>query len=416
VLKGRELPPTAGLPLKWEDFRSDKSGRDSFEDALAKFLDVPSVQVECSGTACLFIALETLKRKSNRRTVVIPGYTCPLVPMVIRKAGLRIAVCDTQPDRFDFDLNALAKICNEDTLCVVPTHLGGLVADLSPALEIAGQNGAWLIEDAAHALGASWYHDKAGTVCDLGFYSFAAGKGLTLYEGGALIARDPAMRKSLAETSRQLVPRRLDWEMLRICQLIGYGMFYNPKGLFYTYGLNLRHWLREGNPVNAAGEHFTQIPVHKVSSFRKEIGASALTRLKEHLENNVERGRKRAERLGEIEGLTVMKELPSTQATWPTIMVALPTRDACQSVLAQLWTRGLGVTKLFIHDLSSYAYLRGLLPDLRTPNARALSERSLTISNSLWLEEDDFQQIVQVLEAAAKLALSGKRREYAPLF
>jgi hypothetical protein len=40
----------------------------------------------------------------------------------------------------------------------------------------------------------------------------------------------------------------------------------------------------------------------------------------------------------------------------------------------------------------------------------------LTISNSAWLEEDDFQQIVQVLEAAAKLALSGKRREYASMY
>jgi dTDP-4-amino-4,6-dideoxygalactose transaminase len=410
VLEGRELPPTAGLPLKWQDFRRGKEQQESFEDGLARFLDMPSVQVECSGTACLFIALETLKRKSNRRTVVIPGYTCPLVPMVIKKAGLRIAVCDTQPDRFDFDLNVLEKICNKDTLCVVPTHLGGLVADLSPALEIAGQNGAWLIEDAAHALGARWYQDNVGTVCDLGFYSFAAGKGLTLYEGGALVARDPGMRKSLIETSREIVPQRIDWELMRICQLIGYGLFYNPRGLSFTYGANLRHWLRQGDPVNAAGEHFTQIPVHKVSSFRKSVGASALTRLKTHLEDNVDRGRRRTNRLSEIEGLAVLRELPNTSATWPTIMVAMPTRDACQLALNELWSKGLGVTKLFIHDLSSYGYLRGLLPDVKTPNAQALSERSLTISNSAWLSDDEFESIVRVLESAAKRTRNSSRR------
>src|SRR5262249_16529358 len=165
-----------------------------------------------------------------------------------------------------------------------------------------------------------WHHDKAGTVCDLGFFSFAAGKGLTLYEGGALVARDPAMRKALIETSRQVVPFRIDWEILRICQLIGYGLFYNPSGLSFTYGANLRHWLRQGNAVNAAGEHFTHIPVHKVSAFRKRVGTSALARLKEHLEDNVSRGRQRAERLSAIEGVTVLKELPSTSATWPTIM------------------------------------------------------------------------------------------------
>jgi dTDP-4-amino-4,6-dideoxygalactose transaminase len=406
MLTIRELPPTAGLPLTWQDLLHGHNRGTSFEAGLAQLLGAQDVQVECSGTACLFIALETLKRQSSRRTVIIPGYTCPLVPMAIKKAGLRIKVCDTQPDCFDFDLNALRELCDKDILCMVPTHLGGLVADLAPVMEIAQEVGAWLIEDAAHALGAQWHGRPVGTVCDLGFYSFAAGKGLTLYEGGALVTGNPDLRQELSATSRQLVPFRIEWEMLRAVQLLGYGLFYNPTGLAFTYGANMRHWLKRGDPVSAAGEHFDNIPVHKVSRWRKQIGASALTRFKDHLKDNIERGRRRAGKLSEIDGLTVLAEAPSTSGTWPAIMVALPTPQACRQALDQLWTKGLGVTKLFIHDLLSYRYLKDLLPEVETPNARALAQRSLTISNSSWVSDEDFEQVSRVLEAAVRQSRS----------
>ena len=62
----REVPPTAGLPMTWRDFVPG-ARRLSLEQVLAAFLEVPSVQLECSGTAALVIALTTLKRSSDRR-------------------------------------------------------------------------------------------------------------------------------------------------------------------------------------------------------------------------------------------------------------------------------------------------------------------------------------------------------------
>lgn len=414
MLPFRELPPTAGLPMNWRDLFLSKTQGEDFAVGLSEFLCLPNVQIECSGTACFVIALETLKKESSRSSVIIPAYTCPLVPMAIKKAGLNVLVCDTQPDSFDFDIDILATLCDEDTLCVVPTHLGGLVADLAPVLKIADNVGAWVIEDAAHALGASWHGRPVGTIGDLGFFSFAAGKGLTLYEGGALVARDPVLREKLARTSRDLVPLRIDWELLRMAQLLGYTFFYNPLGLYFTYGANMRHWLKKGDPVNAAGEHFTQIPIHKVSAWRKRAGATALLRLAGHLEDGADRGRRRARQLSQIEGLSVFAERPSTSGTWPAIMVALPDQLACQQALARLWTSGLGVTKLFIHDIASYTYLHDLLPGICSSNAKALSERSLTISNSSWLEDDEFCLIAKVLADACTKDMHSSRKTLVP--
>ncbi|MBI3597756.1 MAG: DegT/DnrJ/EryC1/StrS family aminotransferase, partial [Nitrospirae bacterium] len=252
----RELPPTAGLPLRWRDFIPMRGEGLDFETALARFLNIPAVQVECSGTACLLIALETLKRLSARRTVVVPAYTCPLVPMAIARAGLRVRLCDTRKDRFDFDTDALSAACDSDTLCIVPTHLGGAVADLVPVLEIARRVGAYVVEDAAQSLGATWQGRPVGTIGEIGFYSLARGKGLTLYEGGVLVMRDESLRRALAETAGGLIPVRPLFEGFRLIQLVGYRLGYHPAVLRLTYGFPLRYWLRKGDPVRAVGDAF----------------------------------------------------------------------------------------------------------------------------------------------------------------
>ena len=149
-----EIPPTAGLPLYLKDLFPSWS--DNFPQKLAEFLGVSTVGVECSGTASLIVILETLSRLSTRKTVVIPAYTCPLVVFAIVKSRLQLRVCDTCPDSFELDPEALAKLCDRDTLAIVPTHLGGRVADLNPIVALARQCGAYVIEDAAQALGARY--------------------------------------------------------------------------------------------------------------------------------------------------------------------------------------------------------------------------------------------------------------------
>ena len=67
----REVPPTAGLPLRWRDFLP-APGR-SLEAGMAALLRLPAVQIECSGTAALIVALTTLKQASARRAVIIPA-------------------------------------------------------------------------------------------------------------------------------------------------------------------------------------------------------------------------------------------------------------------------------------------------------------------------------------------------------
>lgn len=398
----RELPPTAGLPLQWRDFLAAADAAD-FETALADWIGVPSVQVECSGTACLVVALETLKRSSSRRTVVIPAYTCPLLPLAISHVGLRVKPCDTRLDRFDFDSEALAAGCNADTLCVVPAHLGGSPVDMDPVFEIARAAGAYVIEDAAQSLGASWRGRPVGTIADIGFYSLARGKGLTLYEGGVLVARDPDLREMLKKTSEELIRFDPISEIIRLLQLFGYRIAYHPIGLALTYGLSLRFWLKNGDPVRAVGDDVSpSIPLHRVGAWRKRIGAAALKRLQTALVENRQRGRQRAEELSNIPGLRLIGDLPDSCGTWPFLTVLFETKKACDRALSRLWCAGLGVTRLFVHDLAGYRFLQGIVPHTPTPNARSIAARCLTVSNSSWVSDAEFCHIRQTLAEAAR--------------
>jgi len=396
----REVPPTAGLPLTWTDLARG-SREPELEPALASFLRVTEVDIACSGTAALVVALEALKRRSARRTVVVPAYTCPLVPLAVARAGLAVRLCDLAPERIDLEPADLAEACDGDTLAVVPTHLAGLAADLAPVLEIARRAGASVVEDAAQALGGSWRGRPVGTIGEIGVYSLGRGKGLTVYEGGFWTARGNELAVALRETADQLMPSRPGLEALRIVQLIGYRLLYNPLGLRWAYGVPLRRALARGDLIGAVGdERGSEIALHRVGRWRRGVGASALRRLPAALSSNARRGRERATELRRIPGIRVLEELPETVGTWPFLLVLADSSAVRDRVLDRLWSRGLGVTRLFIHDLTGYRFLERIVPRRPMPNARAFAERSFTVSNSELLSDDDFQRVCDTIATA----------------
>jgi dTDP-4-amino-4,6-dideoxygalactose transaminase len=110
-----------------------------------------------------------------------------------------VQLCDTRHGHFDFDPGQLKRLADARTLAILPTHLGGRIADVELACEVARSAGAWVIEDAAQALGARVGNSSVGLRGDIGFFSLAAGKGLSLHEGGLLVSRDDELRAALAE-------------------------------------------------------------------------------------------------------------------------------------------------------------------------------------------------------------------------
>ncbi|HGM6417176.1 TPA: DegT/DnrJ/EryC1/StrS family aminotransferase [Stenotrophomonas maltophilia] len=398
-LFARELPPTAGLPIQASDFLP---GGGDLREVLASQLGTPPLQLTCSGTHALLIALRTLRKRAPRRdTVIMPAYTCPLVPIAVHSLGLRVQLCDTRRGHFDFDPGQLRRLADARTLAILPTHLGGRIADVELACEVARNAGAWVIEDAAQALGARVGNSSVGLRGDIGFFSLAAGKGLSLHEGGLLVSRDDELRAGLAEHAVQHVRSSLRWELLRSVQLIGLAACYRPSLLSLVYGNPLRSALQRDDLEEAVGDIFPlDIPQHRVSHWRQNIGAHAARRLPAFLQAGRLRALQLRVQLAQLPAVEVVDGLAGSGGTWPLLMLLLPSQRARDAVLKDLWPRGLGASRMFIHALPCYAYLRGIVPQDDMPNARDFAARMLTLGNSAWQTREETAEILQVLARA----------------
>jgi len=395
----RELPPTAGLPLRLSDLRP---GRAPFAQRVAEWLGVPHLQLECSGTAAMVVALRAMQRLRPQRTeVIVPAWTCPLVALAIHRAGLKPRLCDLAVNHFDMDAEQLRALGGANTLAIVPTHLAGRVADVDAALDVAHRVGAYVLEDAAQALGALKNGRSVGLLGDAGFFSLAVGKGLSLFEGGLLLTRDALLRDAFAASHDATIQpdTKMDWQ--RALELIGYTVAYRPSLLPLAYGRPLRKALAQGDPVAAVGDDFgPDIPLHTVSDWRQAVGARALPRLPAFLEATRAQALPRVERLQRIAGVRVFHDEAGQQGVWPFLLLTLPDQATRNAALDTLWTAGLGVSRLFIHALPDYGYLREIVADTPLTNARDFAARSLTISNSLWLDDATFESICLALERA----------------
>lgn len=398
-LFARELPPTAGLPMQASDFLP---GGGDLREILARQLGTPPLQLTCSGTHALLIALRTLRKRAPKRdTVILPAYTCPLVPIAVHSLGLRVQLCDTRRGHFDFDPAQLSRLADARTLAILPTHLGGRIADVERACDIARRAGAWVIEDAAQALGARIGNSSVGLRGDIGFFSLAAGKGLSLHEGGLLVSRDDELRAALAEHAAEQVRSSLRWELLRSVQLLGLAACYRPSLLSLVYGNPLRNALQRGDLEEAVGDIFPlDIPQHRVSHWRQNIGANAARRLPAFLQAGRLRALQLRVQLAQLPAVEVVDGLAGTGGTWPMLMLLMPSQRARDAALDALWPRGLGASRMFIHALPDYAYLRGVVPQDDMPNARDFAARMLTLGNSAWQTREETAQILRALAAA----------------
>ena len=137
-----------------------------------------------NGKAALLAALQALaKIQGERVNVIVPAYTCFSMAAVIERAGLRMVLCDILPETLDFDYEMLAGLIDENTLCIVPTHLFGKSADVGKVKKIANLCGAFVIEDSAQALpDVVGQHGEPDVV----IYSFGRGKPYSTGGGGLL--------------------------------------------------------------------------------------------------------------------------------------------------------------------------------------------------------------------------------------
>ena len=142
-----------------------------------------------SGTDALHLSyiLSNIKEGDE---VISPLFTCTATNIPFLYMGAKIRFADVQPDTLNIDVNHVRELVNEKTKAIVCVHYGGLPCDMDELQSIADEWGIPIIEDAAHALGATYKGKNVGEISDYTMYSFQAIKHITTGDGGMLVVKD----------------------------------------------------------------------------------------------------------------------------------------------------------------------------------------------------------------------------------
>ena len=178
----------------------------AFEGAFAERVGARHAITTSFGRMAFWYLLKALDLPEGSE-IVLPALTFWVIPELARAAGLKPVFADVDPRYFTLDPSAFERAITPRTRAVVPTHLYGLPCDMRRILAIARRHGLKVIEDCAHALGATWDGRPVGAMGDAGFFSFQLLKPLNTYGGGMAVTNDDAVAARVREqTARERLP------------------------------------------------------------------------------------------------------------------------------------------------------------------------------------------------------------------
>jgi perosamine synthetase len=223
-----------------------------FEDRLREFLGARHVIAVSSGTAALHLALEALALPAAAE-VILPSLTFVSTVQAVLAAGLRPVFCEVLPQTLNLDMDDVRRRLSERTRAVVAVHYGGFPCAMEELLRLAGEHRLRVVEDAAHAFGSRVRGRSAGTLGDVGCFSFDPIKNITCGGGGAIATDDDDLARRLGPRHNvgisQASWQRLDSERPWFYEVTGRGLRYHLGDMNAAIGLEQ---LRKAGTFQAA--------------------------------------------------------------------------------------------------------------------------------------------------------------------
>ena len=153
-----------------------------------------------SGTDALVLALRALDVGAGDE-VILPALTFVATAEAVALVGATPVFADIEPDTFAVDPRSVAGLVSTRTRAILPVHMFGLCARMEPLREIAAASGLYIVEDAAHAVGARWRGTPAGALGHVAAFSFFPTKNLGAPGDAGMVTTTDA---TLADKLRRL--------------------------------------------------------------------------------------------------------------------------------------------------------------------------------------------------------------------
>jgi len=149
-----------------------------------------------NGTLALVLGLLALDVGPGDE-VLVPDTTFIGTANAVQILGATPVFVEVTSDNFQIDIDQAGSLVTPRTRAVMPVHLYGMCCNMDKVMDFAGTYGLSVIEDAAQAIGVLYRQKHAGSIGDVGCFSFFADKTITTGEGGYVVCKDAAVYEKL---------------------------------------------------------------------------------------------------------------------------------------------------------------------------------------------------------------------------
>lgn len=389
---GRTLPP-AVAPISILNivhgmmalFRGDQA-MNVFTTQLKEHFNVKHCFLLSSGKASLTLILQALKElHPDRDEVLIPAFTCYSVPAAIIRAGLKVRICDVEPETLDFDYRELSEqLSYPRILCVIPTQLFGVTANVPRVWELIGTRKITIVEDAAQSLGAEFNGRKVGTLGDVGLFSLGRGKAFSTVSGGVVVTNSDEIGAVLASRFAAIPSCSVKEQIILALYATALAVLSRPV-LF---------WIPKSLPFLGLGEtHYDPgFSVKRLSAFQAGTSAEWQQRLAE-LKKIRQRNAEYYVKVG-VKPAGGLKMLSSDLIRFPILIASAAGKKAVLDESARL---GLGGAEAYPTTVDGIAALQGGIVGGTSVKARMIVERLVTFPVHPYVTESDMDTVAGLL-------------------
>jgi len=280
----------------------EKSQVELLEEEFAEYHRAGYAYAVSSGSCGLEICVRACNILPGDEVITTPYTFIATSLCVLNQGGIPVYV-DIDPDTYNINPDLIEEAITPRTKAIIPVHFAGELADMTKITHIAQKHNLKVIEDSAQAQGASLKGGRfAGTLGDMGIFSFQQSKNMTAGEGGMVTTNN----KELAE---------LAWTLRH------YGR--TPGGLWY--------------------EHFRLGWNFRMSEFQATVLRAQLGRLKSQTELRMKNVKYFYEQIEDIEGLTPCKVIPEAEKRAHYLVILKYDKNKWQGVSRDVFIKALSL-------------------------------------------------------------------------
>jgi dTDP-4-amino-4,6-dideoxygalactose transaminase len=257
-----------------------------FEEAFAAYVGVRHAFAVSSGTSALHLALAACGCGPGDE-VIVPSLTFVAAANTVRHAGAEPVFCDVRGEEdLNLDVASVEAAIGPATKAIAVLHYGGHPCDMDGVLELAREHGLVVVEDAAHALGASLDGRMCGAIGAAGCFSFFSNKNLPIGEGGMVVTDDDEIAEQI-RLLRSHGMTTLTWDRHRghahSYEVVTSGFNYRLDEMRAALGLVQLRRLNEGNAARGSLVARYRERFEGVSGLTMPFGAGDHSRSAHHL-------------------------------------------------------------------------------------------------------------------------------------